>query len=139
MQKGFCRRLYKKLKIIFWNKLHILVRLRKFLLRSSISASSLQTIICHNPVFMTIPVFNTGAIFMIVFITTVIHTLGQIDRIGFILIDNLKIGPSHLKKVVKADTFSAEKSKIVVRPKPFSAKKVVRSMAGPAGPPTTAL
>ena len=41
MQKGFGRRLYKKLKIIFWNKLHILVRLRKFLLRSSISVQTL--------------------------------------------------------------------------------------------------
>ena len=43
------------------------------------NAPSLQTIVrwTNNPI-MAIPVFNTGVIFMIVFIKTVFHTLGQL-------------------------------------------------------------
>ena len=54
-----------------------------------------------NP--MTITVFDTGVIFMIVFITTVFHTLGQIDQVRLV-----SIGPSYFRKVEKANTFSAK-------------------------------
>ena len=43
------------------------------------NAPSLQIIVrwINNPI-MAIPVFNTGVIFMIVFIKTVFHSLGQL-------------------------------------------------------------
>ena len=48
-------------------------------IKEHFNAPSLQTIIhwTNNPM-MAIPVFNIGVIFMIVFIKTVFHTLGQL-------------------------------------------------------------
>ena len=47
------------------------------------TSTSLQTIIHHTPT-MTIPVFNTGVIFVVVFITAVF----QIDQVRLISFDN---------------------------------------------------
>ena len=74
---------------------------------------------------MTIPVFNIGVSFTIVFITTVFHTLGQI-HLALSL-----IGPPHFKKV--------EKGRIIEICGP--AETIFGPKRGPAmaGPPTTAL
>ena len=64
---------------------------------------------------------------MIVFITTVFHTLGQIDQVRLV-----SIGPSHFKKVESANTFCGPAETIF-------GQKSGPAMAGSAGPPPTAL
>ena len=71
----------------------------------------LQTIIRQNPI-MAILVINTGVIFMIVFITTAFHTIGQIDRARLISINYLRLGHRTSKKSKRQTHFRPNNRKL---------------------------